>query len=315
MQMSYEKAAKVILGQCLNVQKNEKVLIISDKNTQDIGQEIFEEARKIADAEFVLIPVGHHSGEEPPKDVAKKILDFDVVIAPTTKSLSHTNAMKAARNKGSRVATLPGVTPRIMKESVIVDYEKIAKLSEKLKTAVVGKKLVHVTTSMGTDFRFSVEGRNWLLDTGIIQEKGQGGNIPAGEVFIAPLEETAVGVIVVDEFVHEKEVYARKGTKIFIEHGEAVRISDEKCRLAAYFKKIKNARNVAEFGIGTNEKAKIIGNILQDEKVLGTCHIAFGNSSAIGGRVYSELHLDTVLQKPTIVIDNKVIMKNGKFLI
>lgn len=309
--MGYEKAAKVILGQCLDVKRNERVLVIADKNTKDIGQEIFDEAKKIAKAEFVLIPVGEHNGEEPPKEIARRILDFDVIIAPTTKSLSHTNAMKAARDKGSRVATLPGITSRIMQESVVADYEKIAAFSEKLKAAVEGKKHVQITTPAGTDLRFSIQGRTWLLDTGIIREPGKGGNIPAGEVFIAPLEKTASGVIVIDNFVHEKEVYAGRRTKIFVKKGKAEGISDEKCRLAAYFRDIKNARNIAEFGIGTNEKARIIGNILQDEKVLGTCHLAFGNSSAIGGKVYSELHIDTVLQKPTIVVDGKMIMRRG----
>jgi len=313
--MGYEKAAKVILGQCLNVQKNEKVLIIADENTKDIGQGIFNEARKISHAELVLIPVGKHNGEEPPKSIAERILGYEVIIAPTTRSLTHTNAMKEAKKKGVRVATLPGITKRIMDESVIADYGKISKFTNQLKFVVDGKREVRITTPAGTDLMFSLEGRTWRLDTGIIHEKGKGGNIPAGEAFIAPLENTASGVIVIDTFAKEKEVYAKKGTKIFIENGEAVKISDEKCKIAGYFKTIQNARNIAEFGIGTNDQARIIGNTLQDEKVLGTCHIAFGNSSSIGGKVYSELHLDAVLQKPTIIIDNKVIMKNGKFLI
>ena len=285
--MSYEKAAKIILEQCLKVKKDERVLVIADKNTKKIGQGIFEEAKNIAKAEFVLIPVGKQNGEEPPADVARKILEFDVIIAPTTKSLTHTNAIKIAKERGARIATLPGITDRIMKESVVADYNKIAEFSKKIEMFLIEKKEVHVTTGRGTDFRFSVDGRKWLLDVGLIHKSGQCGNIPAGEVFIAPLEGTANGVIVIDEFVHEKEVYAKKGVKIFIEKGEAVKMSDERCKIAGYFKKIKNARNIAEFGIGTNEKAKIIGNILHDEKVLGTIHIAFGNNSAIGGKVYS----------------------------
>ena len=313
--MSYEKAAKVILEQCLKVKKDERVLVIADKNTKEIGEGIFEEAKKVAKAEFALIPVGKHNGEEPPKEIARKILDFDVIIAPTTKSLTHTKAIKIAKEKGARVATLPGITDRIMKESVVADYNKIVGFSKKVEIALNGKKDVCVKTERGTDFKFSVDGRKWLLDTGMITEKGGVGNIPAGEVFIAPLEKTANGVIVIDEFVHEKEIYAGKGTKIFVEKGEAVKISDGGCKIAEYFKSIKNARNIAEFGIGTNDKAKLIGNILQDEKVLGTCHIAFGNNSAIGGKVYSELHLDNVLQKPTIIVDGKILMKDGKFLI
>ena len=100
----------------------------------------------------------------------------------------------------------------------------------------------------------------------------------------------------------------------FVEKGEAVKISDGGCKIAEYFKSIKNARNIAEFGIGTNYQARVIGNILQDEKVLGTCHIAFGNNSSFGGKVYSEMHIDNVIQKPTIVVDKEIIMKDGKIV-
>jgi leucyl aminopeptidase (aminopeptidase T) len=72
------------------------------------------------------------------------------------------------------------------------------------------------------------------------------------------------------------------------------------------------ARYAAEFGIGTNEKAKIIYNILQDEKVIGTCHIAFGTNINFHGRNKSKVHIDLMLLKPTIKIDGKIIMKNGE---
>ena len=313
--MSYEKAARIILKQCLNVKNAEKVLIIADKNTREIGEGIFNEAQNLSHAELVLIPVGKQNGDEPPDDIARRILEFDVVICPTTTSLTHTKAIKEAEKNGARVATLPGITSRIMRESVVADYNEIAKFTEHIFKNVDKRKHARVTTPSGTDIKFSLEKRNWFMDSGIIHKNGTGGNLPAGEVFIAPLEKTAQGVIVIDYFFDEKVEYAKKGTKFIVKNGEVVECVDKTCKMCTYFKTIKNARNVAEFGIGTNEKAKIIGNILQDEKVLGTCHIAFGNNSSMGGKVYSELHLDTVLQKPTIIIDGKMIMKDGEFLI
>ena len=77
----------------------------------------------------------------------------------------------------------------------------------------------------------------------------------------------------------------------------------------------KEARNIAEFGIGTNENAKITGNILEDEKVIGTCHIALGNNAGFGGKVNVQLHIDGIIKKPTIFVDNKKILDDGRLLI
>lgn len=306
--------AKTILQTCLNVKNGEKILIIADRNTKDIAHEILKEAVKFTHTFLRMIPVGKHNGDEPPKEILKEMLDYDVVIAPTTTSLTHTMAMKNAR-KNSRIATLPGVTLEVMNESLLADYKQVEKFTKKVFASLRGSRKVEVTTPSGSDFSFSVKKREWIMDTGIIHKKGESGNLPAGEVFVAPVEESFSGRIVIDYFKHKNEIYSEKGSLVEIEDGRVVACSDKNSKLNSYFKEIKNADNIAEFGIGTNYKARIIGNILQDEKVLGTCHVAFGNNSSIGGKIYSKLHLDTVLQKPTIIVDGAVLMKNGKFLL
>ncbi len=77
----------------------------------------------------------------------------------------------------------------------------------------------------------------------------------------------------------------------------------------------RKGRNIAEIGIGTNDKAKLSGLILEDEKVLGTAHIALGNNLSMGGNVSVGIHLDGVIKKPDIWFDNKQIMKKGKLLV
>ena len=106
--------------------------------------------------------------------------------------------------------------------------------------------------------------------------------------------------------------------KISVKNGYAYEImgkSDAKKLLRAIKPLGKSAFNIAEFGIGTNPKAKITGNILEDEKVIGTCHVALGNSTGLGGKIYAKCHLDGIMTKPTIYFDKKCIMHNGKFLI
>ncbi len=73
--------------------------------------------------------------------------------------------------------------------------------------------------------------------------------------------------------------------------------------------------NLAELGIGTNEKAILTGNILEDEKILGTAHVAFGASAAIGGNVQVPVHLDCVVMKPTVTLDGVPLVENGELLV
>jgi len=77
----------------------------------------------------------------------------------------------------------------------------------------------------------------------------------------------------------------------------------------------KNAYNIAELGIGANPKARLNGNVLEDEKVLGTVHIAVGdNTSFTGGHMRSNIHLDGILLQPTVKIGERLLMQNGKLL-
>ncbi len=75
------------------------------------------------------------------------------------------------------------------------------------------------------------------------------------------------------------------------------------------------SRNVAEFGIGTNDRAKITGLILEDEKVLGTIHIAFGDNVTMGGTVNVQSHLDGLVLSPTVWFDDRKIMEHGRLLV
>jgi len=74
-------------------------------------------------------------------------------------------------------------------------------------------------------------------------------------------------------------------------------------------------RNIAELGIGTNDQAKITGLILEDEKVMGTVHIALGDNMSMGGTVSVQSHLDGLIKKPTVYLDGRVIMEKGNLLI
>ena len=306
-----ESTALNVLKKCLNIKKGEKVLIITDKNKENIANSFFNASKKLTkEVILVKIPVAKVHGTEPPTKIASFMKKFDVIIAPTSKSLTHTKASQNAAKSGARVATLPGITEEITKQSLTADFSKVEKLTTKLYSKLKNAKTIKVLTPSGTNI--VLHPRKWILDTGVIKN-GSVGNLPAGEIFCAPLERKTDGIIVIDSMRDNKDIYAPKGTNIVVLEGNAAIIVG-KSKLETYFKTIKNGTNIAEFGIGTNYKAKIIGNILQDEKVLGTCHIAFGNNTSMGGKIYSKMHLDAILFNPTIYADKQLIMRKGVIL-
>lgn len=203
--------------------------------------------------------------------------------------------------------------------------KKIAALSIKLKEILEKGKFIRVAAPAGTDISFSIEGRTAYASKGLFHAKGESGNLPTGETFLAPVEGTANGVFVVDGsmaglgLIKNANLPIRQaGIRIEVENGYATKITGG--TLARKLKQQldavgKDAYNIAEFGIGTNDSAKLSGILLEDEKVMGTIHIALGNNVSMGGSVNVPIHLDGVIKKPTVWLDDKLIMKDGKLLV
>ena len=312
-----EKAARTAVVQCMKVKKGESVLVIIDEPKRKIGLLLWEAARK-AGAEALLIEIlpRTRNGEEPPPAVAELMKHVDVVLAPTSKSLTHTKARRDACKAGARCATLPGIREQSMLRALNADYKEIEKRSKKISAKLMKAKTVRITTKLGTDITMSIKGRKALSDTGMVHKSGEYSNLPAGESFLAPVEGTSEGVIVVDATMGFG--LNKKPIRIEVRKGFAEKITGG--REATLLKKAisglgKKARNIAELGIGTNHKAKICGSVLEDEKVMGTIHIAIGDNQSMGGKVSVPSHIDGIITKPTVILDDKIIlMKNGKLV-
>jgi leucyl aminopeptidase (aminopeptidase T) len=178
---------------------------------------------------------------------------------------------------------------------------------------------VEVKTPNGTHVFFSKKKRKALSDTGILTRKGSFGNLPAGEVFLAPVEGSAYGRLVL-EWAPTRQL--QSPIKLSIKNGYVVDITG-KDEYAGYLRmKLSERRengNIAELGIGTNKAAKRPDNILESEKILGTIHIALGDNSSFGGNVKTPFHQDFVFFKPTVTLiykdgSRKDILKAGKLL-
>ena len=304
-------AAETAVRQCLGLEADESCAIITDDERVPIGEALYEVASEITDdAVIVRYPPGETHGSEPPEPVAAAMAGADVVLAPTTKSLSHTRARTEANEAGARVATLPGITEDVFTTGLDADYESIATHCEAVREQVAGADEIRVTTDAGTDITFGVGDREWLADTGIVHEPGEMSNLPAGEVFISP--ETADGTFVVDGTMRPHGLLEEGHRLTFeVEDGLVTHISDDEIR-----ETVENAAdevgdaayNLAELGIGTNVAVtELVGSVLLDEKAGGTVHIAIGDDAGIGGDTDAPIHLDGIIREPTVLADGEPI--------
>jgi leucyl aminopeptidase (aminopeptidase T) len=267
----------------------------------------------------IMHPRAGH-GVEPPRTVAKAMAEADVVFCPTEKSLTHTDARREACEKfGSRIATLPMITEEIFIRGLLADYQDIKKRSERLLALVNDAKIAKVTTPSGTDLTIDLS-NEFEADVGIIPEKGMYSNLPAGEVCGAPKEGTTEGVLVINQMgeiiTEPTRIEITRGTAVKIEQNQSGARLQKLLDEAVTRDKNRNAFNIAELGIGTNPSAQLSGCVLEDEKVLGTVHIALGdNTSYAGGKTAASIHEDGIILKPTVTLDGKGIMKDGKMLL
>lgn len=311
-------AARIAVKDCMDVRPGETVTIITDENKRNIGVALWQAAKELgAEAMLAEITPRSRNGEEPPAPIAALMAASSVVLCPTTKSVTHTEARRQACARGARIATLPGITEDMMIRCLSANYQAIAARSRKLSDELQRGDLVRVTSPAGTDITLRRGDRYPKPDTGLYHETGSSGNLPAGETFFAPIEGSAQGHIVFEAAVagigklqQTIHIVVRDGMAVEITGGsEAEKLNELVDGVGP------DGRNLAELGIGTNDQAQITGVILEDEKVMGTVHFALGDNKSMGGTVAVSSHLDGLILQPTVYVDGRMIMEAGKLLV
>jgi leucyl aminopeptidase (aminopeptidase T) len=306
---SLNAPARTAVEQCMNLQPGESCAIVTDDERKAIAEALYSVASGITDETVLLrYPPGEQHGAEPPEPVAAAIANSDVVLAPTTKSLSHTTARVEACEAGARMATLPGITDGVFLMGLDADYERIRQECANVLEQVEDADEIRVTSPQGTDITFTLGDREWLEDTGIVHGSGEFSNLPAGEVFISP--ESADGTVVVDGTMMPHGQLAEGETIEFtVADGTVTSIEDDGLREeveAAAAEAGDDAYNLAELGIGTNiAVTDLVGSVLLDEKAGGTVHIAIGDDHGIGGDIEVPIHSDGILTEPTVYADGE----------
>ncbi|MDR0926527.1 MAG: aminopeptidase [Ignavibacteria bacterium] len=313
-----ENSAHRALVDYMGLTAHETLLVICDEPTREIGIALQDAGRKIClESYYLEMRERDINGQEPPAVVAEFMSKVDVVICATYRSLTHTNARRLATKAGVRVGTMPGITVPTLNRCFLADSDEIIETNNKLVDILDNAKEIVLTTSLGTNAKFSAVGRKIISSTGVHRNMGEWGNIPSGEVYFAPVEDAVNGRLVIDGSVAGIGML-NENIIIEIKNGMISSIlgGEQGTQLDDMLTKVGGkAKAVAEFGIGTNPKADICGLILEDEKVMGTVHIAFGNNISMDGSINVPIHIDCIIKSPTFTVDGKVIMDNGKLLI
>jgi leucyl aminopeptidase (aminopeptidase T) len=308
--------AKRNLKTNLLLKPDDSVLIVTDERFFEQEAAIwFEAAKELTNSVELLVISGMNtSGQEPPPAVIDKCRQADVVILHTYYSLTHTQAGQAGTENGGRVASLPSVDYEMMLRTLTGDYTEINLLGEKIKSVLATGSKIKITSAAGTNLTSQIRSNNVVNDGGFMQA-GEIGNLPAGEVFFSPIEKTTTGTWVINGSLADDELL--EPIKLTIESGRVVKIDGDKVatRLQNKLSKIGDqAFEIAELGIGTNPDANPKGSIIEAEKAYGTAHLAIGNNFFMGGSNNVPIHLDGLTLNPTITVDGKIILENGKFV-
>jgi leucyl aminopeptidase (aminopeptidase T) len=307
-------AVRTVIHTCLAVKEGENVVVVVDRETRTIGEALRDESAAAGgDAVLIVMDERASHGTEPPPPVAAALEACDVFIAPTSRSLSHTSARKRATDAGARGATMPGVTEDMLGRVMAVDFDTMAARSKAVAAVLEAGTRAHVTCPRGTDLRLALDGRGGISDDGELSARGAFGNLPCGEGFIAPAfgEGTVVALSLAPLgistepatlTVAEGRIVAAEGglgpqfIELLLAHGEL-------------------GTNLAELGVGTNDRARLTGNVLEDEKILGSVHVAFGASAGIGGTVSVPIHLDVVVVDASLEVDGQRVLDHGRYVL
>lgn len=309
-----ERAVATVMGPCLGVRAGEDVVIVVDSTTRRLGDAMREVAAGLG-AEPVTCVMEPRSvdGEEPPAAVAAALAAARVFVAPTRRSLSHTRARKAASDAGARGATLPGVTEDMLARLMAADFPAMAARSRAVADLLTACGEARVTCPRGTDLTVDVDGRAGIADDGDLTAEGAFGNLPCGEGFVSPRSGhgTVVAATLATLGLPDAPV------RLTVRDG---RLADAEGAWGERWTALMDAagpdgRNLAELGVGTNERARLTGNILEDEKMLGTVHVAFGASAGIGGTVSVPVHLDCLIEDATLDVGGTRVLDAGRFVL
>jgi aminopeptidase len=318
------------LNEVVKISSNDDVLILHDVHCQSIAGAFHSAAgSKGCRTDSFLINEKDRPLTGIPKGLVELLKGKTIVLNILKAFPEEINfrikwLFKIEENKKIKCAHMPGITEAMMTEGPMnINYMHMGNIASALIKKLNNADHLHITAKAGTDLILGVKNRIFASDVTV--EPGKVSNLPCGEIYCAPEETRADGVIVFDASIGDIGLL-KLPLKVFINKGKVIRFESEDEKLVERITELSSvdeeARVIGELGIGINPGARITGNMLEDEKAIYTVHIAFGNNEDFpgGGKNHSKIHRDYLLYKPSIEIiyndkSNNLLMREGEFLI
>ena len=315
---------------CLGVQPGERVLLITDQALASEQKLLAETIEAVGPSELITwtLPEDQRPLTVAPDDILEAARTFDAGVqflgTTTVQEQPYRMSLIKATAEGGVMRFGVGlmIDQAIFEHELSADYKRIAEITYALHDFLQDRSNVHITSPLGTDLSFSIAGRQVAVDPGILREPGYY-NLPSGECYVAPLEDSANGTLMVDKSF--PGILIDEPITLIFEAGRVTDIQggSEADQLLAQIETGEQqahgegCRTIAELGIGTNPDARITGNVMTDEKVLGTIHIAIGHNAVApyNGENVAPIHLDGVMGEPTVTVDGELLIDDGKYLI
>jgi len=309
-----DQAAEKAVFQALKLKPGESFLLVTDKQKMEIAEAIASEARKAgAETTTYLMAETLRPIDAPTKLfklLAKQAKAILYMLDARIEEKSFRSYMVKMGTQNSRICMMPGITRDMMERLVNVDFADMDAFTKRIIRMVKDAERIEVENAVGTRIAFSVKGRAWHNDNGDIGRKGKHGNLPAGECYTAPVEETFTGRLVIS-LIDDK---LGRGVMEF-DRGKLVRWTGQGIEaVVANIAGDPTGMVIGEFGIGTNRGARICPNMLEAEKAFGTVHFAIGDSYGIG-KNSSRHHYDALVDKVTLKVNGREIARNGNFVV
>lgn len=300
---------------CADYKIGEKIFIIANEETLTIAEKLLHVSKKYdPNASLTSIPTAKFAGVEPPDEVAEQMLKSDIVFSLAKKSLAHTTARHNATERGTKFLSLPEYDEDVIQSNAILfDYKSVTELSFRLEHILTQGNTITITSEKGTNLTAKLAGRKGNAAPGWCFTKGALASPPDAEVNIAPLEFETNGVIVVDGSIPGIGLLDMPIT-LTLKHGKIISFSgSKKDLLIELFSKCNDEKALilGEIGFGLNEKATLTGKMLEDEGSKEVIHFGFGSNSTIGGINKVNFHLDHMVRKCTVFIDDFCLINHG----
>jgi leucyl aminopeptidase (aminopeptidase T) len=318
------EGARKVVRDLARVQGGEKVLIVADTDTAPVAEALGVAVREItAEVVTAFMTPRRVDGDEPPALIVSALLAADVALLPVSYSISHSTAVRAALQHGTRVLSLPATTPdQLVRGGAEADFEAasptVRRVAERLTQALVA----HLTTPAGTDCTFDLRGRAGNAHDCILDRPGKFSAFPNIEANIAPVDGSADGVLVFDGSIPNLRLGRpiRDPVICTVEAGRIVRV--EGGHEADLIRKVwadlgdEAVYNVAQLAIGLNPEIRILTGVwAQDHGAFGTVHIGIGTSTNLGGTTKAAAHFDGMMYRPTLILDGEPILREGEMVL